>query len=333
MREALHNLYLPTILDGEDKTSSLKNRIRKNYRHLRKWAKRVQTDCFRIYGRDIKEYPIIIDFYAGHFYVQYFSSDREHDEPPLDLQKEVEEALISIFGTSTSSIYWRSRIKRAKIEQYEKLGEKKEFFLVEEYGALFKINLFDYLDTGLFLDHRETRQLVASSSKGKTLLNLFAYTCSFSVQAALAGAIYTKSVDMSNTYTEWGADNFLLNSLSLKTNHIVRADCLKFLEEESLKGLKYDIIVVDPPTISRSKKMDQLFDIQVDYVPLLLNALKLLNPKGILFFSTNARKFILDPIPFASYHIQEISNKTIPPDFHDKKIHRCWKITPRLSDS
>lgn len=326
-----YELYLPTILDGEDKTSSLKNRIRKNYRHLRKWAKRTDTDSFRIYGRDIKEYPIIIDFYAGHFYVQYFSSDREHDEPPKDLQIETEEALTSIFGVSLDKIYWRSRIKRAKIEQYEKINEKKEFFFVKEYGAIFKINLFDYLDTGLFLDHRETRQLVKSLSLHKKVLNLFAYTCSFSIQAALGGASFTKSVDMSNTYTEWGADNFLLNSLPLETNQIIRADCLKFLEEEIFKGFNYDLIVVDPPTISRSKKMDQLFDIQVDYVPLLKGALNLLDKKGTLFFSTNARKFTFDLSLFPNHDIQEITAKTIPLDFHDKKIHRCWKITHKLS--
>ena len=129
-------------------------------------------------------------------------------------------------------IYWRTRIKREKTEQYEKARESKEFFMVLEYGIKFKVNLLDYLDTGLFLDHRETRQLVAARAKEKRLLNLFAYTCSFSVHAAAAGAIFTKSVDMSNTYTDWGRDNFILNSLPLKNNPIVRADCLKFLDRK-----------------------------------------------------------------------------------------------------
>jgi 23S rRNA G2069 N7-methylase RlmK/C1962 C5-methylase RlmI len=185
------------------------------------------------------------------------------------------------------------------------------------------VNLKDYLDTGLFLDHRETRKMVASISKGKRLLNLFAYTCSFSVQAASSGACFTKSVDMSNTYTEWGKDNFLLNGLSLKNNEIVRADCLKFLDYEMGE---YDIIVIDPPTISRSKKMEQLFDIQIDYVALITKSLKLLLPGGVIFFSTNSRKFKFEDSLFAGCSIREITDKTLPLDFHNKKIHRCWKI-------
>ncbi len=324
-----NKIFLPSLADGEDKNSPLKNRIRKNYQHVRKWAKRSMTDCFRIYDRDIKEYPLVIDFYAGRFCVQYFSYDRENDEPPSHLQDETEQALCSLFGMSPDSIYQRTRIRRKKTEQYEKIGEEKEFFTVYEYGAKFKINLLDYLDTGLFLDHRETRRMVASISKGKRVLNLFAYTCSFSVHAALAGAHYTKSVDLSNTYTAWGIDNFILNSLSLKNNEVVRADCLKFLDDEIRSGVKYDIIIIDPPTISRSKKMDQLFDIQIDYVPLLSKALTLLAKEGILFFSTNSRKFTFETALFESCLIKEISEKTIPLDFHNQKIHRCWKITTK----
>lgn len=322
-------LFLPSIADGEDKSSPLKNRIRKNYRHVRKWAKRSQTNCFRIYDRDIKEYPVVIDFYAGNFCVHYISFDRETDEIPADLQEEVEQAICSIFNVTTDAIYSRMRIRRAKIEQYEKVDEQKQFFTVTEYGVQFKVNLLDYLDTGLFLDHRETRRLVALIAKGKRVLNLFAYTCSFSVHAAIEGASYTKSVDLSNTYTEWGKENFLLNSLSLKNNEVVRADCLKFLDEE-MRSLttKYDIIIIDPPTISRSKKMDQLFDIQVDYISLIKKSLKLLAKDGMIFFSTNSRKFIFDTTLFPSCTVKEISEKTIPLDFRNQKIHRCWQILP-----
>ena len=159
------------------------------------------TNCFRVYDRDIKEYPLAIDFYAGHFSVQYFSSDRDNDDASRELKEEINEVLGSIFQITPDLIYWRSRIKRKKMEQYEKRGEQKEFFTVLEYGVKFKVNIQDYLDTGLFLDHRETRRMVATLSKGKRLLNLFAYTSSFSVHAALAGAVFTKSVDLSNTYT------------------------------------------------------------------------------------------------------------------------------------
>jgi 23S rRNA (cytosine1962-C5)-methyltransferase len=320
-------LFLPSIADGEDKSSPLVNRIRKNYRHVRKWAKRSMTNCFRIYDREIRQYPLAIDFYAGRFCVHYFSPKRESHEPPTELVQEIEKALHTVFGEAFGTIYWRTRAKRKETRQYEKVDESKEFFTVLEYGVKFKINLQDYLDTGLFLDHRETRRYVSSQANGKRVLNLFAYTCSFSVHAAIAGASFTKSVDLSNTYTDWGRDNFKLNALPLQTNPVVRADCLKFLDEEIDSGTKYDIIIIDPPTISRSKKMTQLFDIQIDYVPLISKALKLLTKEGIIFFSTNSRKFVLEGERFPSSSIVEISGKTIPIDFHDPKIHRCWKIS------
>ncbi len=320
-------MFLPIVGDGEDKSSPFKNRIRKNYRHVRKWAKRTETNCFRIYDRDIKEYPLAIDFYDGRFCVHYFTSSRECDEPPDELSSEVLAAICSLFETTPDKIYWRTRIKREKTEQYEKTRESKEFFTVLEYGVKFKVNLRDYLDTGLFLDHRETRRLVASHASGMRLLNLFAYTCSFSVHAALSGASFTKSVDMSNTYTDWGRDNFILNDLPHHNHPIIRADYARFLEDELCTKERYDLIVIDPPTLSRSKKMEQMFDIQIDYIPLITKALKLLAPGGVIFFSTNSRKFRFDLGPFESCTILEISQKTLPIDFHDPKIHRCWKIS------
>jgi 23S rRNA (cytosine1962-C5)-methyltransferase len=320
------NISLPAIADGEDKSSPFKNRIRKNYRHIRKWAKRSATNCFRIYDREIKSYQLAIDYYDGRFCVHYFSRSRDNPDPTEQLAEETVNALCSIFGTNPDNIFWRNRIRRKKTLQYEKVGESQEFFTVLEYGVKFKVNLLDYLDTGLFLDHRETRHLVASHCQGKKVLNLFAYTCSFSVHAALAGAIFTKSVDMSNTYTAWGKANFELNSIPLKNHEIVRADCLKFLEQEVRTGKKYDIIIIDPPTISRSKKMTQMFDIQVDYVDLLTQAINLLTKDGTIFFSTNSRKFVFDASLFPQCSIVEISSKTLPIDFHDPKIHRCWKI-------
>lgn len=318
--------YLPTLFDTEDKQSALKNRIRKNYKHIKKWAKRTQTNCFRIYDKDIKEYPLAIDYYADKFCVHYFTSSRESDVPPSDLIDEINQTIISLFDAKSCKIFWRTRVKREKTEQYEKTNISKDFFTVSEYGVNFKVNLVDYLDTGLFLDHRETRQMVAKECKGKKLLNLFAYTCSFSVQAAFQGAKSTKSVDMSNTYTSWGRDNFFLNNLSLTNNKIIRDDCIKFLDEEIIKNSRYDVIVIDPPTISRSKKMEDLFDIQLDYIHLIKKALKLLEPGGSIYFSTNSRKFKFDTECFSKLKVIDISQKTIPIDFHDQKIHKCWKI-------
>jgi 23S rRNA (cytosine1962-C5)-methyltransferase len=321
------DIHLPVIADGEDKSSIIKNRIRKNYKHARKWAKRTLTNCFRIYDRDIKEYPIAIDFYDGRFSVQFFSYDKDRDEPRPEMKEEIDQALMSIFEVTHERIFWRTRYKRDKLEQYEKRNSEEAFFTVLEYGMKFKVNLDDYLDTGLFLDHRETRQMVAKEAVGKRLLNLFAYTSSFSVHAASQGARSTKSVDMSNTYTDWSKDNFLLNHLSLKTNEIIRADCLKFLEEEIRTSEKYDVIVIDPPTISRSKKMEDMFDIQEDYIFLIKHALRLLSPFGTIYFSTNSRKFKFDESQFLGCKIIDITQKTIPFDFHNQKIHYAWKIT------
>lgn len=319
-------VLLLSIAEGEDKSSPFVNCIRNNYRHLRKWAKRTATDCFRIYDRDVPRYPFAIDYYAGRFCVHYFAT-KQADEPPSDSIAEVNHALCKIFGIDSDAIFWRTRSRtKGETRQYDKLGGSREFFEVYEYGLKFWVNLVDYLDTGLFLDHRETRKLVAGESKGKRVLNLFAYTCSFSVHAAAAGAQHTKSVDMSNTYTAWGRENFVLNGFSEANNSIVRADCLRFLDDEIRSQTRYDIIVVDPPTISRSKKMSGMFDIQEDYITLLSKALRLLVPGGVLFFSTNARKFAFDESQFKECTIADISAKTLPIDFRDPKIHRCWRI-------
>jgi 23S rRNA G2069 N7-methylase RlmK/C1962 C5-methylase RlmI len=317
--------FLPTILDGEDKGCFLKNRIRKNYKHIRKWAKKAMTNCFRIYDHEVPGFPFAIDYYDQNFYIQHFVKEEEREQNS-ELKEKVIAALKDLFNASSSEIFWRNRNKREKLEQYEKLSSQKEFKVVQEYGVMFYINLTDYLDTGLFLDHRETRQIVAKECKGKTLLNLFAYTCSFSVHAAKHGAVFTKSVDLSNTYTAWGEENFLLNNLSLKKNVVVRADCLKFLDQELLTSQKYDVIVIDPPTISRSKKMDQFFDVQRDYIFLLKKGLSLLNEGGKIFFSTNLRSFSFDLDQFSDCKVIDISKKTLPIDFHNQKIHKCFVI-------
>lgn len=324
------SIILPNILEGEDKTSSFLNCIRNQYRHLRKWAKRNDTDCFRIYDRQISHFPLAIDLYAGRFCIHYFSSSKVEQEPPLELVNETENALQALFGADPSMIFWRTRKRSKETRQYEKAGESRRFFTAHEFGVPFKINLLDYLDTGLFLDHREARKLVASKAFGKRILNLFAYTCSFSVHAALKGAAFTKSVDLSNTYTDWGKDNFRLNKISLENHVVLRADCLKFLKEEREK---YDLIIIDPPTISRSKKMDQLFDIQVDYPSLIHDALKLLSKEGVIFFSTNSRKFTFDPTLFKGCTSLEISKKTLPIDFKDPKIHQCFLISADLKEA
>ena len=321
-----NHLRLPVISSSTGTRSSFEKCIRDNYCLLREEASLSETDCFRIYDQELAQYPVVIEYYAGRFSIQYFPPTRIDSELPIDLAEEISKTLCMIFKTGPDFIYLRTHTKTKSTRQYEKAADLKEFFTAMEHGLKFKINLTDYLDTGLFLDHRETRRIVAANSKGKRVLNLFAYTCSFSVHAAASGASFTKSVDLSNTYTDWGRDNFILNSLPLKNNEVVRADCLKFLPEEVRSGRKYDIIIIDPPTISRSKKMDRMLDVQKDYVFLISKGMELLNPSGTLYFSTNSRKFNFDEKNFHSCLIEEITDRTIPSGFKDKKIHRCWTI-------
>lgn len=323
-------MILLNIQDGEEKGSPFANRLRNTYKHLRKWAKRFETDCFRLYDRDISSHPVAVDYYAGRFSVHYYAKGKDLIEPPEALEEEINAAIALVFGVSQDQIYWRTRMRRKETRQYEKLGAAKEFFCVTEFGASFYVNLTDYLDSGLFLDHRETRKLVAGYAKGKQFLNLFAYTGAFTVHAALAGASYTKTIDLSNTYCAWARENLELNGIPKKNHEIFRADCMKFLEQEVRTGVDYDVIVIDPPTISRSKKMEGLFDVQEDYVFLIEKSLKLLKPGGVIFFSTNARKFQFDLSLFPNCSIREISEKTVPQDFKDAKIHRCWMISNSL---
>lgn len=317
----------PLISDGEDKSCPFKNSIRKNYKHVRKWAKRTRSNCFRIYDRHVTHYPLAIDYYAGRYCVHYFApKSAQTPEPAEDIVQTVTDTLSELLGAEPEEIYWRQRYRRDKMQQYEKQAEEKEFFVVYEHGVPFWINLTDYLDTGLFLDHRQTRQIVAKASIGKRLLNLFAYTCSFSVHAAVAGAASTHSVDLSNTYTDWGLRNLRLNQQPRAKHSVERADCLKFLKEARQKSC-YDVIVIDPPTISRSKKMQGMFDIAEHYPELISGALELLAPGGLIYFSTNSRQFSFDKALFPDYSIQDISDKTRPFDFRDSKIHQCWRIS------
>ena len=317
-------MNLPELQDGEDKTSPLKNRLRKQFKHLRKWAKKADTNCFRLYSTDIKQFPCSIDIYGKCFYVQFFFSKQDGERK--DLQELITKALVETFTVSPEEIFYRTRIKRARLEQYEKVASEKAFFPVVEHGTKFLVNLDDYLDTGLFLDHRTTRQIVAKHAVGKTLLNLFAYTCSFSVQAGVLGALSTKSVDLSNTYTSWGKKNLALNKLSAKNHAVIREDCMVFLEKAAFENTLYDVIVIDPPTLSRSKKMDSFFSVDTDYPVLIGKSLPLLAPGGVLFFSTNSRKFSFDDTLFPHCKVEEITHKTLPEDFQGKQMHRCWKI-------
>lgn len=302
------------------------NRMVKNYRHYRKSAKRTDTDCFRLYDRDIPEYPLTADYYAGKFLFQYYSKMPDEDVPN-EISDAVRKGLEAVFSIPEADIFWKIRKKRALLEQYEKLSESRDFFRVKENGISFYINLKDYIDTGLFLDHRPAREIAASMSKDKTVLNLYSYTGSFSVYCAKAGAKSTLSVDMSNTYTEWAAENMRFNGFNSKDHQFLRDDCMKYLDRAAKEEEKFDLIIIDPPTISRSKKMDEMFDINKNHAEIIRRSSKLLNGnEGLIFFSTNSRKFKMDGDLEEDFEIEDISSRTIPEGFRDKKIHKVYLI-------
>ena len=226
-------------------------------------------------------------------------------------------------------VFLKIRRKQKSTDQYEKQGDSRRFHVVEEGGCKFWVNFEDYLDTGLFLDHRPLRLLIQQQAKGKRFLNLFAYTGSATVHAAIGGAVSSVTVDMSNTYLDWARRNFVLNDIH-GDHKLVRANCAQWLTEQAGAKPKpqFDLIFLDPPTFSNSKKMDEAFDIQKDHVLLIRNAAALLAPGGDLYFSTNFRRFKMDHEALRDLIIEDISAKMIPEDFaRDAKIHYCWKIS------
>lgn len=293
---------------------SFRNRLQKNDRHFRKWAKRRGITCYRLYDRDIPEFPFIVDRYEEHIHVQTL---RDDDIPP-----EIATAVAEVLDAPPELVHTKKRSGQ-KDAQYEKTGERGDFFVVHEGGHRFLVNLDAYLDTGLFLDHRPARTMIGERAKGKRFLNLFAYTGSFTVYAA-AGAPESVTVDLSNTYLDWAKKNFELNGMPLSRHSLVRNDAMAYLEDAVRRREHFDLIVLDPPTFSNSKKMQSHFDVQQDHVKLIRYCMHLLNPGGELFFSNNLRSFKLDQTALAAYHIVETSPQTVPEDFRNKKIHRSW---------
>ena len=290
----------------------LSNRIRKNARHLSKWGRRRGISCYRLYDRDIPEFPLVVDYYEGRVHLQILSGD---------VSREIVTAVAGALGLPEESVRSKRREGQKGESQYEKTGTRGEDFVVSENGHKFIVNLDAYLDTGLFLDHRNMRKMVGDRARGKRFLNLFAYTGSFTVYAAKGGAVSSTTVDLSNTYLEWAKKNFLLNEIDINKNILLRSDVKAFLEED---GKEYDLIVLDPPTYSNSKKMEGDFDVQRDHVRMIGQCMALLAPQGELFFSCNLKSFRLDEGALAHFDHAEISAQTVPEDFRNKKIHRAW---------
>lgn len=309
------------------------NRLRKNVKKLSKWVKQNQVHCYRLYDADLPEYAVAVDVYQGDMTwvnVQEYESPKTID--PAKANQRLAGAMAEIpkvLGISPEQVFLKIRRKQKNTDQYEKQGDSGRFHVIEEGGCKFWVNFEDYLDTGLFLDHRPIRLLIQQQAQGKRFLNLFAYTGSVSVHAAMGGASSSVTVDMSNTYLDWAKRNFALNGIT-GDHKLLRANCLSWLVEQATAKPRpqFDLIFLDPPTFSNSKKMDEAFDIQSDHVPLLKNAASLLAPGGILYFSTNFRRFKMDSAALADLKIEDISTSTIPEDFaRDQKIHYCWRIS------
>ncbi len=301
------------------------NRLRKRARHLRKWPGRGVT-CYRLYDRDIPEIPLAIDLYEGRLHITEY--DRPHDRTPAQ-HVDWLEMLVAIAGevldVPRESIFLKRRQRQRGADQYEKVSEVRNAFTVHEGGLAFEVNLSSYLDTGLFLDHRKTREMVRAESEGKRVLNLFSYTGSFSVYAAAGGAATTTTVDLSKTYLSWARHNLAANGFEGDEHRLVHRDVMEFVHEHAA-GPHYDLAVIDPPTFSNSKRAENVFDVQRDYVELLNAAAKLMSPGGVIYFATNFRRFKIDPDALAGLSIHEITRQTIPEDFRNKRIHRCWRM-------
>ena len=303
------------------------NRLSKVFRHASKIAKRQNISCYRVYDYDLPEFPFCIEIYDDKIYLAEYKkrfemADKEHEEW-------LQSCLTIISETITipvEKIYLRQRQRKEGREgQYEKLDDAQEFFVVHEAGLKFKVNLTDYLDTGLFLDHRITRNMVRKESKDKNVLNLFCYTGSFSVYAADGAAASVVSVDLSKTYLSWAEENFELNHFSDKKKYsFVHADVKQYLD--GLPKDFFDLVVIDPPTFSNSKRMKDFLDIQRDHVELMNKTLRCMKKDGVLYFSNNFRSFQLDAGKIEASMIKDITKATTPFDFQGKLFRWCYRI-------
>ncbi|MET0394611.1 MAG: class I SAM-dependent methyltransferase [Chitinophagaceae bacterium] len=311
----------------EGKILMFRNRLTKVYRHLGRQARRRQVSCYRVYDHDLPEFPFCIEFYGTNLYVAEYKrhhgmAEEEHDawlEQSLQVIGEVLEV-------EADHIFLKLRQRKpGRLGQYQKVDQVQHEFVVEENELKFIVNLSDYLDTGLFLDHRNTRQQVRELSRDKKVLNLFAYTGSFSVYAAAGGAAEVATVDLSNTYLHWAERNMQLNGCTDKERYtFVRADVKQYLA--TLPAGCFDLVIMDPPTFSNSKRMDDFLDIQQDHAALINACLQAMKPGGLLYFSTNSRKFVLDTEHIHAASVRDITKATTPFDFEGRLFRWCYLI-------
>ena len=317
-----------TAASQPPKDSALENRLKKNLKHLQKWAGKQGVTCYRIYDADLPEFNFAVDVYQSDqlfAVLQEYAAPKHIDAHKAGMRKQIVISTIKeLLELSKQQLFYKQRQRQSGASQYTRLDSSKAFHIVEEGNCRFYVNFQDYLDTGLFLDHRSTRELLQQKAAGKNFLNLFSYTGTASVHAALGNASATTSVDMSATYIDWCKRNFELNNIPLSNHRFIQADCLEWIRQE--RG-RYDLIFADPPTFSNSKRMDGHFDIQQHYIALLNDCIQLLASGGEIIFSTNFTQFKFDPAAFADVTVQNITTQTLPEDFRrHRNIHQCWQI-------
>ena len=323
---------LPEVDDTSERfkqgVEMVANRLRKNQKRLKKWLKKNDIHAYRIYDADMPEYAFSLDCYGDQYQVTEYMAPKSVDKfAAYQRKQQFEQAVCEVYGLSKRQLVVKERKQQKGTKQYEKTGESNHFFRVTEGQGQFYINLHDYLDTGLFLDHRPIRKNIAEMSKGKRFLNLFAYTSAATVHAALGGAKSSVSVDMSQTYQDWSARNFKTNKINLKDHQLVREDCLKWLKLAKHEIERYDLIFLDPPSFSNSKRMADTLDIQRDHVEIINDSMALLAENGVLIFSNNLRGFKIDAELESQYHIENVTQQSLDMDFErNQKIHQCWYI-------
>lgn len=316
-------------IELSDGAQMFANRLRKNLRTTGKWAKQQGIQCYRLYDADLPEYAVAIDVYGERVHVSEYAPPKKID--PEVAQQRVDEVIAvipEVLSVSPEWVYLKQRQRQKGAEQYNKFDSQQQYFEVQEGGVRLLVNLSDYLDTGLFLDHRPVRLNIARRAKGKRFLNLFCYTGTATVHAAMAGAWYTLSVDMSNTYLRWLAKNLAINGLSEAKHRTERANVVEWLQGDV--DQQFDLILLDPPTFSNSKRMEAVFDVQRDHVMLVERCMARLAPGGTLIFSNNYRRFQLDEGLVQKYAVADVTPQTIDKDFaRHANIHKCWHIQHR----
>jgi 23S rRNA (guanine2445-N2)-methyltransferase / 23S rRNA (guanine2069-N7)-methyltransferase len=304
------------------------NRLRKNLKTLGRWARREGITCYRLYDADLPEYAVALDVYEQWAHVQEYEAPATVD--PTKAQERLREALAvmpEVLAIPPEHVFLKVRRRQKGFAQYEKIDDRGVFHEVREGPCRFLVNFTNYLDTGLFLDHRPTRALIQRLAEGRDFLNLFGYTGTATVCAALGGARSTTTVDMSKTYLDWAERNLALNGFHGSEHRLVQAGCLEWIKKTEHR--RYGLIFLDPPTFSTSKRMQATFDVQRDHVELIKETVGLLEPDGILLFSNNYRRFKMDLEGLSKLDVEDITRATIPRDFErNPRIHHCWKITP-----